>query len=81
MEDGITNDTMLVKIFHENEAEKDAFVEAADGWMKIALKHHKIFRVDIPLDTIEEVKCDTGVLSFFIDHCYSSQWETGSHRQ
>lgn len=67
--DGIQNDHLLIKIYHENEAEPGAIVDAADGFLSIDLKNRVLYKVIIEEDTLAEVKCDTALLNYYIVHC------------
>lgn len=68
-EDGGNNDTLLVKISHENEAEPGAFVDAADGFLRIDMKYKKLFQVAREVDSLMEVECDPTILAHYISKC------------
>lgn len=68
-EDGGTYDTLLIKISHRNEAEPGAFVDAADGFLEIDMKHQKLFRVAREVDSLIAVQCDTHILGHYISRC------------
>lgn len=68
-EDGVNNDTLLIKISHRNEAEPGAFVDAADGFLCIDLKNKNLFRVAIETDSLIAIHCDQHLLAHYIVKC------------
>ena len=68
-EDGVNNDTMLIKISHRNEAEPGAFVDAADGFLSIDMKNKNLFRVAIETDSLIAVNWDQYLLAHYIIKC------------
>ena len=70
--DGINNNILLIKIYHENEAEPGAYVEAADEWLDIDLNTKKLLKVILSQDTALPIKCDEQILNHYIAHCVNA---------
>ncbi len=70
--DGIENNILLLKIYHENEAEPGAYVEAVDAWLNIDLTTKKLLKVMISDGTSLPIKCDEQVLNHYISHCVNA---------
>jgi hypothetical protein len=68
-QDGVSNDTLLIKVSHENEAEPGAYVDAADGFLSIDLKSHKLYVLNIETNTLVHAKYDESMLDYYIKHC------------
>jgi|GEM_PF-4917332 hypothetical protein len=71
--DGMENDTLLIKVSHSNEVEPGAFVDAADGFMRIDMKGEKLLRVMIAEERDDEVACDKKLLHYYITHCIGEE--------
>ena len=75
-EDGLNNDTLLIKLYHRNESEPGNYFEAADGFINIDMKKKKVFLVNIAEEKLEEVTCDKAILNHYITKCLSTQQPT-----
>ena len=66
-EDGISNDTMLIKLYHNTEVKPGSFIEAADGFINVDLKKKRVFYVNMTEEKLEEVTFDKVILQYYIN--------------
>ena len=71
IQDGITDDTLLIKLYHSNEAEKGSYVDASDGFLSIDLKNKKMFQLVVETDSLKAIKFDEKLLENYIKNCLS----------
>jgi len=68
-QDGLEDDSLLIKISHDNEVDPGAVVDAADGFLTIDIKNKKLYQNVIETNSLKEVKCDMDILDRYIHHC------------
>ena len=69
MQNGINNDTVLVELYHENEVEPGAFAIGAESWLNLVVTNRTLYKCSINDDTLSELKCNTKIMNFYINHC------------
>jgi len=72
VKDGISDSSLLIKIYHENEAEKGAVFDAADCFLEINLKNKRLLKDVLETNSAIEIKCDKYILNYYIKHCIDS---------